>query len=606
MSIAVCRLSIFSRSSITFHASVSHLFLPRRLPICSVPHHRFCSLTVNDEIKALADSSMEYPSSLSITLDIRDRDIIRVMAPMDSTARKDYALAALKIGAVALERVSGQLDAHFIQNESTRLVARLREELQDHAKRMHDKLSSELAEYFNPKSGRFTDRVDRLIKRDGELEQLLSRAVGGEGGSQLSQTLAKHLGKGSDLMRILDPKQSDGLVLAIKKVVEESTGLHKDKLLGEFSLDNKQSALSRMVAELKTQSSSLSHDVQILRNEFSLDKTESALSRLVRSMEKYQKDITKEFDMSNQDSALSRFDSMLQHTNQTIAANLTLDNESSSLSRLRKEMLSILEEHKRTSTQFQEQVKVAMAQMASVRRETDKSPKKGINFEDALARLLSAACTSKTGGGDFVTQTTATVGLIKNCKIGDVVVELGPESVAPGAKIVFEAKNERGFDSRKQMDEIEIAKKNRAAQIGVFVVAKGSTANADELNSFTRHGNNLFVQWDAEDHVTDVFVLAALSAARALCVRQSKLDASSNTGLTGKDLDKLDKCLVDIEKHATNMDEIEKLSKTIENANLKILKRVDLDRTAILNRLKDIEPIIASLKNAFIDNKKKV
>jgi len=33
---------------------------------------------------------------------------------------------------------------------------------------------------------------------------------------------------------------------------------------------------------------------------------------------------------------------------------------------------------------------------------------------------------------------------------------LGEESPAPGAKIVFEAKNERGFDSRKQQEELEM------------------------------------------------------------------------------------------------------------------------------------------------------
>lgn len=124
-----------------------------------------------------------------------------------------------------------------------------------------------------------------------------------------------------------------------------------------------------------------------------------------------------------------------------------------------------------------------------------------------------------------------------------------------------------------------------------------------ELNSFSRQGSNLFIQWDPEDPNSDVYVLAALSCARALCVRQARLGDGVDGGLSGKDLAKLDRCLADIEKHARNMDDIEKHAKTIENANLRILKRVELDRAAILARLHELAPIITSLKAAYIDKK---
>jgi len=46
-----------------------------------------------------------------------------------------------------------------------------------------------LKEYFDPKSGRLAERLGRLVKRDGELEQVLRRHVGGDS-SELAQTLA--------------------------------------------------------------------------------------------------------------------------------------------------------------------------------------------------------------------------------------------------------------------------------------------------------------------------------------------------------------------------------------------------------------------------------
>lgn len=38
---------------------------------------------------------------------------------------------------------------------------------------IHSNLTSALKDYFDPKSGRFQERVERLIKQDGELEQVL-------------------------------------------------------------------------------------------------------------------------------------------------------------------------------------------------------------------------------------------------------------------------------------------------------------------------------------------------------------------------------------------------------------------------------------------------
>ena len=56
-----------------------------------------------------------------------------------------------------------------------------------------------MAAYFDPKSGKLTERVDRLVKQDGELQVLLARAVGEQ--SLMTRTLDAYMGLNSPLMK---------------------------------------------------------------------------------------------------------------------------------------------------------------------------------------------------------------------------------------------------------------------------------------------------------------------------------------------------------------------------------------------------------------------
>jgi len=100
------------------------------------------------------------------------------------------------------------------------------------------------------------------------------------------------------------------------------------------------------------------------------------------------------------------------------------------------------------------------------------------------------------------------------------VIELGPDSAAPCAKIVVEAKEKENYSLANAREEIETARKNRGADWGVFVFSK-KTAPAN-LEPFSRYGNDFIVVWDVEDQSTDVFLKAGIIAARALCFRAER------------------------------------------------------------------------------------
>ena len=138
-------------------------------------------------------------------------------------------------------------------------------------------------------------------------------------------------------------------------------------------------------------------------------------------------------------------------------------------------------------------------------------------------------------------------------------MRLGPERAAPGARIVVEAKQDASYTVERALSAIEEARRNRDAGIWVFVF---SNRGAPEgiLDSVARYGDDVVVVEDAEDPATDVFFEAALSIAKALCVR-----FKSDNDAVGADIDRLDAAIREIERQANGLEEISKSATAIES-----------------------------------------
>jgi hypothetical protein len=334
---------------------------------------------------------------------------------------------------------------------------------------IHTNLTTSLKEYFDPSSGRFQERVERLIKQDGDLEKVLQRQVGSNG-SVLAETLAEHIGKNSPLMKLLNPEEANGLVSSVRSTISSVIDEEQKHILGEFSLDNDQSALKRLVNELTEANgklrNGLADDIGNVVQEFSLDKEDSALSRLVKRVETAQETITKEFSLNEEGSALSRLSTVINAAKGSIDANLTLDNEGSALFRLKRELVDILHDHEKKVQEFQGDVKAALEGMKAQRKETARSTQHGNDFEATACEVIEKEVQK---AGDVAARTGATTGLIKNCKVGDLVVELGADCVAAGEKFVVEAKEDAGYSVVKALAELDTARKNRRASVGLFL-----------------------------------------------------------------------------------------------------------------------------------------
>jgi hypothetical protein len=509
------------------------------------------------------DPAGVLPFSVELDLVVRDRDCVRELLRHDEGERRDeFALEALRIGVLALRQAQGQIDAAAVRQEGDRLLHNVKTALEHHSDLLNQRMTTQLRDYFDPQTGRFQERVERLIRQDGELEQLLRRSVG-DGDSELCRTLATHVGGSSPLMRLLDPAGDGGLTAELRQIVEDKLREQRETVLRQFSLDHKDGALCRFLAEIKDHYEGVSGDlttrIDKAVGEFSLDDDNSALSRLVRNVTTAQETITREF---------------------------SLDEKASALSRLRGELVELLQRQDETNQKFQEEVKVAIAQMQARRAESERSTRHGLDFEQAVFEFVEEDARRTRDVAEF---TANTVGLIKNCKKGDAVVHLGPESPAPGAKIALEAKADAGCDLKAALEELDLARKNRDSQIGLFVYSRKTAPAATE--PLARYGQDIVVVWDVDDAASDLYLRVALTLARALCIRAHDLTASQSADFT-----EIDRAILEVEKRAKELDEIRKGAESIKSTADNILKRQGLIRDALDRQLETLRDRTAALR----------
>lgn len=534
----------------------------------------------------------KLPARLRLELDVIDAETIATLAEFDSDVDRDeFALRALRIGVLALRQARGAIDGDAVRREGDRLLHVLQGRLDEHAKFVQERTATTLKEYFDPQSGRLPERLERLLRQDGELEQVLRRQLGTDD-SELTKTLTTYFGEESELLKWLNPDQSRGLLAAFKTAFEEQLQQQQAQVLQEFSLDHKDSALARFIDELTQRHGRLSDElkerIDTVVKEFSLDDEQSALSRLVANVERAGKTITREFSLDQEGSALSRMKSMLESTNAAIATHLSLDDESSALARLKRELWQVLESQRDQQTKFQEEVKVALQSMAARKQEAARSTSHGHEFEAALLEQLQREAQRV---GDLFAPTGLTTGRIDRCKVGDAVIELGPDSAAPSARIVIEAKQEMGYTLPRAVEELDVAKRNREAQIGLFVFSRRTIPEAQE--PVLRHGNDVFVAWDAEDETTDLFLRVGLTLARALCVRQRQRTESQAADFTA-----IEAAINRVIKGVDDLEEMEKWSTTIRNNGDKLVKRLSGLRELLAEQTEVLRQRTIALRDA--------
>jgi hypothetical protein len=556
--------------------------LTSSMPLCEDPGKR---------LPLKVATGLSTDDSLVLTLVLDDPELILDLRTRDEGAsRTAFAMTALKIGVLSLRQTQRSVDAEALKNEGQHIISDLNRELQFRIAEIDGKIASNLKQYFDPQSGKFTERVERLIRKDGDLERVLRQQIGDAENSELARTLANRVGANSPLMRRLDPDDAESITQAIEESVRDVLDSEQKSILFEFSLDNESGALTRLIGQLEEVNGKFRGDIddQIKGavREFSLDDENSALSRLVRRVEQAKAQITDEFSIDNEHSAINKLNLVLAETKRSIHDNLTLDDEQSSLARLNKQLTAVLEDIRTKNQRFQEDVSAKLASLLTKHQEEQRSTIHGVSFEAEFCALVQREAQR---AGDIFTATGAIPGFIPRCKAGDATIELGAEASAAGEKIVLEAKGNKSCTLADARAEIEVARKNRAASVGVFVFKKGSAPGG--LQTFTRVDHDVFIIWDAADSSTDIYLLGAISVAKALLFRQWLAENKSSG-----DLQSIERAVNILEKQFKSLDEMETWTTTVRSNSGKILKGISKIREAVDEQIQNLRASIEALK----------
>jgi hypothetical protein len=495
--------------------------------------------------------------SLVLTLSVTDAEVLYELDRREEgPSRDDFAAQALRLGVLALRQASGSLDADVIRREGEQLLGSVGAVLQQRNSELSNSLLKTMVQYLDPASGALPQRIDQLTKPNGDLDALLARNLDGDQ-SLIAQTLARHIGEHSPIFKLLSPTQSGGLMAVLTETLQKALNSQRDEVLKQFSLDQKDSALSRLVFEVTTTNgklqSELAEDMGKVVREFSLDNQDGALARLVSRVENTQTLIENELSLDFEGSALRRLSSMVEKASAAVETSLTLDDDASPLARLKREILGVLAQHRESTVQFQSEVRSTLDIFKARKDEAARAPQHGVAFEDSVGQQLQREAERV---GDICEAVGVSNGRLQR-KVGDFVLELGPESASPGARIVVEAKAKKRCTIKAALGEMDNARRNREAQVGLFVFDRDSApVNIEPLH---RVGVDIFVVWDAEDAATDVYLRAAFGLARSLAHREVAAESKVDS-----DFAALDQLIEAIGSHVTALGEIEKAARSVK------------------------------------------
>lgn len=506
----------------------------------------------------------DIPDNVHLDLWLWDADLVQSLLEHPAGRERDeFIRRALRVGILALQQAQARIDADSVRREGEHFITQLDNRLSTFQNQIDNVLTTTLKDYLDPRDGRFVERVERLIRNGGDLENVM-RSQTEAAKATLQNSLEAYLGADSPIARLLTPDESNALLAALQETVNNLVASHLSGVMREFSLDNRGGALVRLVDELSARNGQLAGDlrstVQAVAQEFSLGKADSALNQLIQRVESAQQRITAEF---------------------------TLDDKESALFRLRAELAEIVNAHKADSANFQQQVISTLATMQARKEERQAGVGHGKDFEQAAYARIETAC-----AGDIAEYVASQTGRIRNSKVGDAVITLGSDAAAAGVRIVCEMKEDSSYCLAKAIEEIRQGRENRNAEVGLFIWSR-RTAPVGQA-PLARYGMDVVVLWDAEDETTDVYLQAGLMVAKAIAV-----NARSPKPEIEADFVALDKAVLEVQRQVGYLDEIATSSNTIRNGADKILDRVEKMRKALERQVRILDEQVEQLKSTL-------
>ncbi len=138
--------------------------------------------------------------------------------------------------------------------------------------------------------------------------------------------------------------------------------------------------------------------------------------------------------------------------------------------------------------------------------------------------------------------------------------------------------------------ELEKARKNREAGVGVFVFSRRIAPEGTD--PLVRYGDDILAIWDAENPDSDIILDCALTVAKALSTRAQQHSAAQSA-----DFETIEKAIREIERQTNSLDEITTSAETIERGSERILNRARIAREGLEKQVILLDDKLADLRD---------
>ena len=488
-------------------------------------------------------------SEQTIIATVKDHrsESMMIFEHLDESARTQLAHDAWLVGLRAIGNARAQAQEARLTDVARTLLEDLDVTLTAHVKKSEDAIVQGLRRYFDPADGQVTERLRAFIDDQGALAKLLDRFVGPRN-SVLAETLAKQVGEQSVLFKKLSPTDSDGLIKALEKRIDDVLAANQRSLQQALDPLAADGAVARFLRQLSNDlaSSSKTHAEQLAAALAALDANDehSLLRKMVRETGEARESLLRAMNPADPASPIAAIRSAIADG----LAKQSLDQE------------QFLRQQRDRQEQLEKEMREALSRLETRREANDNSPRGGVEFEKAVAAFIGGVV---RGAPIAIEETGNTVGDRRGCKVGDFVLRYTNEHVFAGAAVAVEAKHDASYTEQNALDELDVARANRGTQVGLFIMA-ASHAPAS-FPRLKRCGQNVLVRWDENDSRTDSWLEAALTIALFLVSRTKPIanegdiaamrDVEERIQAELKRIEKMEDCTHGIRRNCDNLEE---------------------------------------------------
>lgn len=295
----------------------------------------------------------------------------------------------------------------------------------------------------------------------------------------------------------------------------------------------------------------------------------------------------KALDPRNKEGILTQIEQRVQELVEAkldeVVGEFSFDNEQSAICRLQKLL-----------TDAFAQIHKSLGIKTATAVEIERGHVKGMDFEASLYE--SFADMGRTFGDE--TENVRGIPGAMRKKTGDYVAVLGETTGAPGETVVVEVKNQ-AYKFKQAIDELQEAKKNRQAAIGIFVFAKGCEPR--EVGDFRRVGEDYFCTVDKaalDQHDPLLYFEAAYQVARTMAVASAR-QASSGAVDLQRIRDNTDALI----ESTARIGEVVTKARTVKSSGEAMEKLAEQLRRDFRTRLQDMLDALQGRSNADVGNR---